>query len=87
VILIDVNAVPPVADPVGRVHDIVFVLADVADAETPVALFGLVATDTADEADDAADVPEAFVAATVNVGVAPAAIPVTVTGDDAPDAD
>ena len=48
-ILIDVNAVPPVADPVGRVHDIVFVLADVADAETPVGLFGLVVTVTADE--------------------------------------
>ncbi len=86
-ILIDVNAVPPVPDPVGRVHDIVFVLADEAVAETPVGLFGLVVTVTADEADDAADVPEAFVALTVNVGVAPAAIPVTVIGDDAPDAD
>jgi len=71
VILIDVSALPPVADPVGRVHDIVFVLVTV----------------TADEADDAADVPEAFVAVTVKVGVAPAAIPVTVIGDDAPDAD
>jgi len=84
VILIDVNAVPPVADPVGRVHDIVFVLADVADAETPVGLFGIVVTVTADEVDDASDVPEAFVAVTVKVGVAPAAIPVTVIGDDAP---
>ena len=55
-ILIDVIALPPVPDPVGRVHDIVFVLADVADAETPVGLFGFVVTVTEDEADDAADV-------------------------------
>ena len=83
-ILIDVIVVPPFADPLGRVHDIVFVLADVADAETLVALLGAVVTVTEDEADDAADVPEAFVAVTVNVGVAPAAIPVTVIGEDAP---
>jgi len=63
------------------------VLADEADAETPVGLSGIVVTVTADEADDAADVPEAFVAVTVNVGVAPAAIPVTVIGDEAPVAD
>lgn len=86
-ILIDVNAVPPVADPLGRVHDIVFVLADVADTETPVGLLGLVVTVTDTDADEGSDVPEALVAVTVKVGVAPAAIPVTVIGEDAPDAD
>ena len=58
--------------------------ADVADALTPVGVPGTVVTVTAEEADDAADVPEALVAVTVNVGVAAEAIPVTTIGDDAP---
>jgi hypothetical protein len=45
---------------------------------------GTVVTVTAGEAVDAAEVPAAFVALTVNVGVAPEAIPVTVIGEDAP---
>jgi len=45
---------------------------------------GTVVTVTAAEAEEAAEVPAAFVALTVNVGVAPEAIPVTVNGDDAP---
>ena len=47
---------------------------------------GTVVTVTAAEALDAAEVPAALVAVTVNVGVAVEAIPVTVKGDDAPDA-
>jgi NAD-dependent dihydropyrimidine dehydrogenase PreA subunit len=43
-----------------------------------------VVTVTAPVADDAAEVPAAFVAVTVNVGVAPVAIPETTIGDDAP---
>ncbi len=45
---------------------------------------GTVVTVTAVDALDAAEVPEAFVAVTVNVGVADEAMPVTTTGDDAP---
>ena len=45
---------------------------------------GTVVTVTAEEAVDAAEVPAALVARTVNVGVAPEAIPVTVNGEDAP---
>ena len=45
---------------------------------------GTVVTVTAADAEDAADVPAAFVARTVNVGVAVDAIPVTVNGEDAP---
>jgi hypothetical protein len=41
-------------------------------------------TVTATDADDAAEVPAALVAVTVNVGVADEAIPVTVKGEDAP---
>jgi hypothetical protein len=43
-----------------------------------------VVTVTAPEAEDAADVPAALVAVTVNVGVADEAIPVTTRGEDAP---
>lgn len=39
---------------------------------------------TADEADEAAEVPAALVAVTVKVGVADDAIPVTTIGEDAP---
>lgn len=77
---------PPVSDPVGRVHEIVFELADVGVAVTLVRFFGVVVTVTEAEGDDGADVPEVFVAVTVKVGVAPAGIPVTVIGDDDPDA-
>ena len=45
---------------------------------------GTVVTVTAAEATDAAEVPAALVAVTVNVGVADVAIPVTTRGDDAP---
>ena len=45
---------------------------------------GTVVTVTAADAAEAADVPAALVAVTVKVGVAPEAIPVTVSGDDAP---
>ena len=45
---------------------------------------GTVVIVTAEEAADAADVPAALVARTVNVTDAPEAIPVTVKGDDAP---
>jgi hypothetical protein len=49
-------------------------------------VFGTVVTVTARDADDAADVPELFVAVTVKVGVAPVAIPETTTGELEPDA-
>jgi hypothetical protein len=39
---------------------------------------------TAEEAADAAEVPLAFVAVTVNVGVAPVAYPVGANGEEAP---
>ena len=58
--------------------------ADVADALTPVGVPGTVVTVTADEAEDAAYVPEALVAVTVNVGVDEEANPVKVIGEDAP---
>jgi hypothetical protein len=45
---------------------------------------GTVVIVTAPEAEDAAEVPAALVAVTVNVGVAVDAIPVTVNGEDAP---
>jgi hypothetical protein len=45
---------------------------------------GTVVTVTAEEADEAAEVPAALVAVTVNVAVADEAIPVTVIGEDAP---
>ncbi len=45
---------------------------------------GTVVTVTAAEAAEAAEVPAALVAVTVNVGVAPDANPVTITGEDAP---
>jgi hypothetical protein len=45
---------------------------------------GTVVTVTAAEAEDAAEVPAALVAVTVNVGVADEAIPVTTRGEDAP---
>ena len=45
---------------------------------------GTVVTVIDADALDAADVPEAFVAVTVNVGVAEEAIPVTTIGEDAP---
>jgi len=62
------------------------VFADSADAETLVGTLGTVDTVTAEDAAEAAEVPAALVAVTVNVGVAAEAIPVTVIGDDAPDA-
>ena len=45
---------------------------------------GTVVTVTASDGSDATDVPAAFVAVTVNVGVADEAIPVTTKGEDAP---
>ena len=45
---------------------------------------GTVETVTAEEATDAAEVPAALVAVTVNVGVAAEAIPSTTSGEDAP---
>jgi len=45
---------------------------------------GTVVANTAEEAADAAEVPAALVALTVNVTDAPEAIPVTVNGEDAP---
>lgn len=45
---------------------------------------GTVVTVTAEDAADAADVPEALVAVTVNVGVDVDVRPVTTTGEDAP---
>jgi hypothetical protein len=45
---------------------------------------GTVVTVTAAEAEEAAEVPAALVAVTVNVGVAVEAIPVTIIGEDAP---
>jgi hypothetical protein len=45
---------------------------------------GTVVTVTADEASEAADVPAALLAVTVNVGVAEDAIPVTTIGEDDP---
>ena len=45
---------------------------------------GTVVIVTAAEAEDAAEVPAAFDARTVNVGVAVDAIPVTVIGEDEP---
>jgi len=45
---------------------------------------GTVVANTAAEAEEAADVPAALVAVTVNVGVADEAIPVTVNGEEAP---
>ena len=52
-------------------------------AET-VGACGTVVANTEAEAEDAAEVPAALVAVTVNVGVADEAIPVTVSGEDAP---
>jgi hypothetical protein len=46
--------------------------------------FGTVVTVTEADGADAADVPDALVALTVNVGVAPEAIPVTTIGDEDP---
>ena len=45
---------------------------------------GTVVTVTADDGLEAADVPAALLAVTVNVGVAEEAIPVTTIGEDAP---
>jgi hypothetical protein len=45
---------------------------------------GTVVANTAADAEEAADVPAALVAVTVNVGVADEAIPVTVNGEDDP---
>jgi len=45
---------------------------------------GTVVTVTAAEAEEAAEVPAALVAVTVNVGVAVEAIPVTIIGEDEP---
>ena len=47
---------------------------------------GTVVTVTADDGLEAADVPAALLAVTVNVGVADEAIPVTTIGEDAPEA-
>jgi hypothetical protein len=55
-----------------------------ATAEGAVIVAGTVDTVTAADAADAAEVPAALVAVTVNVGVAEDAIPVTVKGDAAP---
>ena len=55
-----------------------------ATAEGAVIVAGTVVTVTAALAVDAAEVPAALVAVTVNVGVAADAIPVTVKGEDAP---
>ena len=45
---------------------------------------GTVVTVTAADATEACEVPAAFVAVTVNVGVAAEAIPVTIIGEDDP---
>ena len=55
-----------------------------ATAEGAVIVAGTVDTVTAADAADAAEVPAALVAVTVNVGVAAEAIPVTTSGEDAP---
>jgi hypothetical protein len=55
-----------------------------ATADGAVIVAGTVVTVTAAEAVDAAEVPAALVAVTVNVGVAAEAIPVKVKGEDAP---
>ena len=55
--------------------------------ETPVGAPGTETGVTAEEADDAEPVPTAFVALTVNVYAVPFVSPVTVMGDDTPDAD
>ncbi len=73
-------ALPPFA---GAVHVTVsWFTAVVAVGADGVA--GTVVTVTAEDAEDAADVPAAFVAVTVNVGVAVDAMPVTTIGEDAP---
>jgi len=73
--------VPPVA---GAVHVILFVFAAKADTDGDPGVLGTVVTVTALDASEAAEVPAAFVAVTVNVGVAADAIPVNVIGEDAP---
>jgi hypothetical protein len=60
--------------------------AETVDAETDCGACGLVVTGIAEEAAEAAEVPAAFVAVTVNVTDALTGMPLTVSGDDAPDA-
>ena len=76
----DVIAAPPFA---GAVQETVS-LSTPAVAIGALICAGTVVTVTAEEADEAADVPAALVAVTVNVGVAAEAIPSTVMGEDAP---
>ena len=78
----DVIAEPPVA---GAVHETEsFDWLATADAAGAPGVAGTVVTVTAAEALDAAEVPAALVAVTVNVGVAPEANPVRTIGDDDP---
>ena len=81
----DVQLYEVIADPplFGAVHDTES-LSTPAVAVGAAIVAGFVVTVTAAEAEDAAEVPAALVAVTVNVGVADEAIPVTVKGEDAP---
>lgn len=72
---------PPVA---GAVHETESFPADGDDAEGALGVAGTVVTVTAADALDAVEVPAAFVAVTVNVGVAAEAIPSTTIGEDDP---
>lgn len=88
-----VIALPPFAgafqETVSVVDPAVFGAAE-GDGEDTVGGFivaGTVVTVTADDAEDIADVPEAFDAVTVNVGDDPVVNPVTTIGEDEPDAD
>jgi hypothetical protein len=60
--------------------------AETVYAETDCGACGFVVIEIAEEAVDAAEVPAAFVAVTVNVTDALTGMPLTVSGDDAPDA-
>jgi hypothetical protein len=60
--------------------------AETVAAETDCGACGFVVMAIAEEAVEAGEVPAAFVAVTVNVTDALTGIPVTVIGDDAPDA-
>lgn len=75
-------AFPPVAGAVqDTVSDAKLAFVDAVGAP---GVAGTVVTVTAADAAEGCEVPAAFVAVTVNVGVAADAIPVTVIGEDAP---
>lgn len=63
---------------------ILLTFAETVDPETDCGACGLVVIAIAEEAEEAAEVPAAFVAVTVNVTEALTGIPVTVIGEDDP---